>query len=137
LVANHENSSFRVLVVEDNPINQKVALSLLNKLGYRADTAANGVIALQRMQEQEYDLLLMDFQMPEMDGPEASMRIRAGQSGINRVNIPIVAMTANAMKTDRERCEEAGMDDFLAKPLLLDELAKVMQRWHQRLEAKS
>lgn len=137
LVANQENSSFRVLVVEDNPINQKVALSLLNKLGYRADTAANGVIALQRMQEQEYDLLLMDFQMPEMDGPEASMRIRAGQSGINRMDIPIVAMTANAMKTDRERCEEAGMDDFLAKPLLLDELARVMQRWHQRSEAKS
>ncbi len=133
----HENSSFRVLVVEDNPINQKVALSLLQKLGYRAETAANGVIALQRMQEQEYDLLLMDFQMPEMDGPETSLRIRAGQSGINRINIPIVAMTANAMKTDRERCEEAGMDDFLAKPLLLDELAKVMQRWHQRSDAKS
>jgi signal transduction histidine kinase/ActR/RegA family two-component response regulator len=107
----------RILLVEDNIINQKVAQSLLGKLGYKADVAANGLEAVKALEQINYDLVLMDCQMPEMDGFEATLRIRNTSSAVLNHNVPIIAMTANAMKEDRERCLEVGMNDYLSKPV--------------------
>lgn len=124
----------RLLLVEDNLINQEVALGILECLGYTADIAENGVEALQALndapEEAAYDLILMDCQMPEMDGYEATRAIRAGQTP--NPNIPIVAMTANAMKGDREKCLTAGMDDYLSKPLEPETLNACLAQWLQR-----
>ena len=116
-----------VLVVEDNPINQRIAEKMLARLGYRVDTASNGLEATQRMARSRYDVVLMDCQMPEMDGYEATQRIRAMEARIART--PIVAVTANAMAADRERCLAAGMDDFLSKPLTLTGLEAMLMRY--------
>jgi CheY-like chemotaxis protein len=105
----------RILVVEDNPVNQKVAVGVLARLGCRADVAGNGVEALEAIRRQPYDAILMDVQMPEMDGIEATRRIRAELPPERQPCI--VALTANAMAEDRERCLAAGMDDYLSKPL--------------------
>jgi len=115
----------RILLAEDNKVNQRVGLLLLDRLGYRADVAGNGQEVLEAMQRVPYDVVLMDVQMPEMDGLEATRRIRA------RTDIAqprIVAMTAGAFADDRERCLAAGMDDYLAKPVRLGELAAVLVR---------
>jgi PAS domain S-box-containing protein len=113
----------RVLLAEDNTVNQKLAQAMLNKLGHTVTVAGNGVQALELVGQGGFDLVLMDMQMPEMDGLEATRRIRAaGQV------LPIVAMTANAMDNDRDRCIEAGMNDFLAKPVRTRELAAVIAR---------
>jgi len=105
----------KVLVVEDNEINQLVALGMLESMGYDVDTADNGVLALEALDDQIYDVILMDCQMPEMDGYEATRRIRA-HSNSQVATIPIIALTANAMSGDAEKCIAAGMDDYLSKP---------------------
>jgi signal transduction histidine kinase/CheY-like chemotaxis protein len=118
-------SGLKVLLVEDNVINQKVALRMLQKLEIHADVASNGYEALTATQEAAYDLVLMDCQMPEMDGYEATRRIRARSGGATPSNVRIVAMTANAMQGDRERCIEAGMDDYLSKPVKIEGLKEI------------
>jgi len=116
-----------VLLVEDNLVNQKVALAMLGKHGHRVTVAANGAEALERLAAADYDLVLMDCQMPVMDGFEATRRIRGGAARNPR--IPVVAMTANAMEGDREACLQAGMDDYLAKPIGAAQLAAAIARF--------
>jgi two-component system sensor histidine kinase/response regulator len=104
-----------------------VAVRMLDKLGYRVDVVANGLEAVRAWQTIPYHMILMDVQMPEMDGFEATAMIRRREQGSDR-HVPIVAMTAHAMKGDRERCLEAGMDDYVAKPVQMRELDSVIQR---------
>jgi CheY-like chemotaxis protein len=111
----------RVLLAEDNVVNQQVALMMLNRLGYRADLAANGLEVLEALHRQHYDIVLMDVQMPEMDGFDATRRIRE-EFPANR-QPHIIAMTANAFAEDRDRCIEAGMDDYMSKPVSKEALA--------------
>jgi len=126
-VAREERSrGFRVLVAEDNPINQKLAVRLLEKKGYRATVAGNGLAVLDMLKKQRFDMILMDVQMPEMGGLEATRAIREKELTLGG-HIPIVAMTANAMKGDRERCLESGMDDYVSKPVLPEEMFRVME----------
>ena len=125
-----------VLVAEDNIVNQKVALRMLQRIGLHADAVANGLEALEALTRVDYDLVLMDCQMPEMDGYEASRAIRDRNSDVRNHDIPIVAMTANAMKGDREECLAAGMDDYVAKPVDVDSLAEVMAR-HLQTDPRS
>ena len=116
----------RILVAEDNVVNQKLALRILQQMGYRADLASNGIEAIESVERQTYDVVLMDVQMPEMDGLEASRRITAKWSADARPRI--VAMTANAMAGDREDCLAAGMDDYLTKPIRVDALVEALMR---------
>lgn len=134
----------RILLAEDNVVNQKVALHLLQRIGYRADIASNGLEVLEALHRQSYDLVLMDVQMPKMDGLAATRYIRqklpqASGQDAHPTRIHIIAMTANAMQGDREQCLNAGMDDYLTKPIRLGELvealskvARQMQRWQSR-----
>jgi FOG: CheY-like receiver len=116
-------------VAEDNPVNQKVAQAMLRKMGLRADVVANGQEAVNALQIIPYDLVLMDCQMPEMDGFEATRCIRNGASGVINPSIPIIAMTASTMQGDRDKCIQAGMNDFIAKPVQKEELAEMLARW--------
>ncbi|MBF8727951.1 response regulator [Pseudomonas putida] len=116
----------RILLVEDNPVNQLVAKGMLAKLGCQVELATQGVEALARLEEQAFDLVLMDCNMPVMDGYEATRRIR--QRG-RWPGLPVVALTANAMPEERERCRAAGMDDYLAKPFRREDLLAVVDRW--------
>jgi len=118
-----------VLLVEDNLINQEVALGMLKRLGWPARLAADGEEALAALREGDFSLVLMDVQMPLMDGFEATRRIRRSDSGVRNPSIPILAMTAHALNGDRERCLEAGMDDYLTKPLSLSALDATLGRW--------
>jgi PAS domain S-box-containing protein len=119
-------SSLRILLAEDNSMNQKVALRLLDQLGYRADVASNGLEALEALERQPYDVVLMDVQMPELDGLDASRRICERWPA--EVRPRIIAMTANAMPEDREACFAAGMDDYVAKPIRPNELTVALSR---------
>jgi CheY-like chemotaxis protein len=119
----------RVLLAEDNVINQRVAVGMLKKLGVRADIVANGAEALRALELNPYDLVFMDVRMPVMDGLEATRQIRNPQSGVLNHAIPVIAMTANAMVSDRQRCLEAGMLGFVAKPVSLDTLREALEQW--------
>ena len=117
----------RVLVAEDNVVNQKIVLKLLSKLGHSADAVANGLEVVQANQRMAYDLILMDCQMPDMDGYQATAEIRKLESKDG--HIPIIALTANAMAGDREKCLNAGMDDFLTKPIQPKLLSETLNKW--------
>jgi CheY-like chemotaxis protein len=121
--------SVRILLVEDNPVNQKVAIRSLKKLGLEADIASNGLEAISMLERACYDLVLMDVQMPEMDGFDATRHIRANPGLAPNDSVPIIAMTANAMQGDRELCLDSGMNDYLTKPIALRGLVEVLQRW--------
>jgi signal transduction histidine kinase/CheY-like chemotaxis protein len=124
----HARARGRILVVEDNKVNQLVAVRMLEKLGYRADVAGNGLEAVQAVARIPYHVVLMDCHMPEMDGFEATVAIRRAEAEGGR-RVPVVAMTANAMQGDREACLEAGMDDYVSKPVKAADLARVLDRW--------
>jgi CheY-like chemotaxis protein len=119
-----EETDLAILVAEDNTINQKVIRQLLRHLGYRADVVGNGLEAVAALERQDYPVILMDMQMPEMDGLEATRRLRERFRGANAPYI--IAMTANAMPGDRERCLDAGMDDYVPKPIEMDVLDKAL-----------
>ncbi|MCP4542638.1 MAG: response regulator [Chloroflexi bacterium] len=121
-----ERQPLRILLTEDNAVNQKLALRLLDRMGYRADVAGNGLEAVEAMQRQPYDVVLMDVQMPEMDGLEATRRIRGEIDADQQPHI--IAMTASAMREDRERCLSAGMDDYVSKPVRVEELVAALNR---------
>lgn len=127
-ITEDNNLRIRILVAEDNIVNQKIALRILKKFGYHADLVTNGMETLESLKRLDYDLVLMDCQMPEMDGYEATRAIRDNSSSVRNPGIPIIAMTANAMKGDREKCLEVGMDDYIAKPINVKELADVIER---------
>jgi signal transduction histidine kinase/DNA-binding response OmpR family regulator len=118
---------FKLLVVEDNKVNQQVAVSRLQRMGYLVDTADNGALALEMLQVNRYDLIFMDCQMPVLDGYEATQKIREMNSPKSK--LPIIAMTANAMSGDREKCLAAGMNGYLAKPVKNNELVRILAEW--------
>jgi len=120
----------KILLVEDNPVNQKLAVALLEKEDYPVKLVTNGVQAVQAVHDDDYNLILMDVQMPEMDGFDATREIRASET--EGKHIPIIAMTAHAMEGDRERCLESGMDDYLSKPLNHDKLYAMIRKWSGR-----
>jgi len=136
-VAELHKSKVRILLAEDNPTNQIVALTMLKKLGYRADAVANGAEAVKALRGIPYDVVLMDCQMPEMDGYEATRRIRDPQFGALNPAIPIIAMTANAMEGDRLLCIAAGMNDYIPKPVHPQDLAAIISRWIDMSEYES
>ena len=117
----------KILLAEDNAVNQKLATRLLERMGYRADIAANGLEVIAALERQRYDLILMDVQMPEMDGLDATRHIR--REFESTVQPRIIAMTANAMQGDREMCLEAGMDDYVSKPIQVKDLQAALEHW--------
>ncbi len=127
-----ERLPLRLLIADDNAVNQKVALMLLKRLGYNADAVGNGVEVLRALETKIYDIVLLDVQMPEMDGYEAARRIVRKWSTLEHERPRVVAMTGNAMQGDRERCLEAGMDDYISKPVQVDELKAALERWGAR-----
>ena len=128
-------SKLKILIAEDSPINQKVALHQLRSFGYDADVAGNGREVLDLLKHVHYDIILMDCQMPEMDGYEATTAIRQLDSAKNK--IVIVAMTANAMKEDRDRCIASGMDDYLSKPIRKEDLAQKIAEWERKINSQN
>ncbi len=120
------NQNLRILLAEDNPVNQKVALAMLNHLGYKADVAVNGNDVLKILEQKSYDVILMDIQMPEMDGLEATRSIRSSLPGAMQPKI--IAMTAYTLQGDREQCLAAGMDDYISKPVKMEELREALEK---------
>ncbi len=127
-----ERLPLRLLVADDNAVNQKVALMLLKRLGYTADAVGNGVEVLRALETKIYDIILLDVQMPEMDGYETARRIVGKWAALEPERPRMVAMTGNAMQGDRELCLEAGMDDYISKPVQVDELKAALERWGAR-----
>ena len=115
----------KILLAEDNAVNQKLALRLLEQMGYRADVASNGLEAVESVARQKYDVILMDVQMPEMDGLEATRQIVTNWS---RNHPRIIGLTANALEGDREMCLAAGMADYISKPIRVEELVAALER---------
>ncbi|MDD2898041.1 MAG: ATP-binding protein [Desulfuromonadaceae bacterium] len=124
-----DKGSIRILLVEDNTINQKVVQSIIGKLGYTADIAANGIEAVQALEVVPYDIVLMDCKMPGMDGYEATAVIRDSESRVLNHAVPVIALTANTMKGDRERCIAAGMNDYLSKPVIQEDILEMLEKW--------
>jgi CheY-like chemotaxis protein len=118
----------RIIVAEDNVVNQKLLQHLLKRLKFEAEFVANGSECLKLLRQGTYDIILMDCQMPEMDGYEATQRIRAGEGGDGHRSIRIIALTAHAMAGDREKCIAAGMDDYLTKPIQPAQLVTALER---------
>jgi CheY-like chemotaxis protein len=131
-----EKKNVHILIAEDNVVNQRVVLRMLERGGYSADVVGNGEEAVKALSCKTYDMVLMDVQMPDMDGLEATKIIRESNNGITNKDIPIIALTAHAMKGDRERCLQAGMDDYLTKPIAPDALRECVERWGERKDAK-
>ncbi len=133
-----EETTFRrVLLVEDNPVNLDLASEMLDILGYRVDVAQDGLEATAKAGDVRYDLILMDCQMPKLDGYEATRRIRVAEISSGRTRMPIVALTGHAMTGERERCLEAGMDDFLSKPFTFSELQEMVRKWVNPMETET
>ena len=126
-IAVRRRNGCRILLVDDHPVNRLIVLRQLKSLGYAAEAAVDGRQALAILTEKPFDLVLMDCQMPELDGYETTRRIRAGET--HQVRIPIIAVTAHAMKGDREKCLASGMDDYVTKPIRSPELAAILDRW--------
>jgi CheY-like chemotaxis protein len=125
------NQDIRILLAEDNPINQKVALAMLKHLGYKADVAINGKDLLNILEQKSYDVILMDIQMPEMDGLEATRSIRSIPLPAKQPKI--IAMTAYTLQGDKERCLAAGMDGYISKPVKMEELKAALNRVESRI----
>jgi len=123
------NNQFKLLLVEDNATNQQVALGILEKFGLNADVAINGQEAIDKLERTDYNLVLMDIQMPVMDGFEATRVIRDSHSQVINHNVPIIAMTAHAMQSDQEKCLNEGMDDYISKPVIVNTLAEKLEKW--------
>jgi len=124
-----QKRSVRILVVEDNPVNRLVAVKILEKLGYKSALASNGREAIDLLKKIDYDIVFMDCQMPVMDGYEATRTIRSGNSGVINSKVTVIAMTANALKGDREKCTLAGMDDYITKPISPAIVSDALTRW--------
>ncbi len=124
----------RLLVVEDNLVNQQVARGRLERMGFDVHVAENGAAALEMLNREHYDLIFMDCQMPVLDGYQATRRIREMEQRGRSRRIPIVAMTAHAMSGDRDQCIRAGMDDYVSKPFNTEELQSILERWLNRQE---
>jgi CheY-like chemotaxis protein len=122
----------RILMAEDVKVNVMVAAGLLHSMGHELDTAENGLAALDMLRNNDYDLVLMDCQMPVMDGYQCTEAIRSGTSGVRNPQIPIIAMTAYAMSGDREKCLAAGMNDYVSKPIEAKLLAKAISKWGRK-----
>jgi CheY-like chemotaxis protein len=131
----HETTHARVLVAEDNPVNQRLIKRILEKLGCRVDVAGDGREALAMTKSLQYDLVFMDCSMPEMDGYQATAELRRRET--RGRHVPIVALTAHALAEDRERCLAAGMDDYLSKPVRVEEVRAALSRWLIAFESRS
>lgn len=127
--AEFNRGSIRILLVEDNETNRHVASAILNKLGYKSDYAVNGIDCIEKLKMNDYHLVLMDCQMPEMDGYEAAEKIREGNSGVLNSDITIIALTAHAMEGDRNKCIGAGMNDYLSKPVKRKDIDDMIRKW--------
>ena len=123
-----DDCGHQILVAEDNLVNQKVITRLLGKRGHHVTVVGNGLDAVDAIRKRSFDLVFMDVQMPELDGLEATRRIRSMQSAARQSPVRIVALTAHAMKSDRDQCLEAGMDDYLSKPIVPEELDAALAR---------
>ena len=136
-LSEEKKRGIRILLAEDNPVNQKVAQKMLEKFGYYSNTVSNGFEALKALGRIDYDLVLMDVVMPEMDGFDATAQIRNPASKVMNHRVPVIAMTAHAMKGDREKCLEAGMDDYISKPVKPQELLDVVEKWVRKITRRA